>query len=100
MDKKIKKRLEDRLEEGMIQEVENLHERGLSWKRMEAFGLEYRWIARFLQNEASLEEMKEKLYFDIVHYAKRQMTWFQKDKRIVWIEVYSEAKKEIEKFLK
>lgn len=100
LDQKIKKRLEDRFNEGMTEEVENLHKKGLSWKRMEGFGLEYRWIARYLRRKISLEEMKEKLYFDIIHYAKRQMTWFKKDKSIVWIEKYPEAKKEIENFLK
>ncbi|HOW60799.1 MAG TPA: tRNA (adenosine(37)-N6)-dimethylallyltransferase MiaA [Candidatus Moranbacteria bacterium] len=97
---KIKKRLEQRFKQGMIEEVQNLNKNGVSWERLEYFGLEYRWIARYLQNKVSLSEMKEKLYFDIIHYAKRQMTWFKKDKRILWLKDYREIKKEIMQFLK
>lgn len=104
LNEKIKKRLDERFEIGMIDEVENLHNPpaggGVSWKKLENFGLEYRWIARFLQNKITLEEMKEKLYFDIIHYAKRQMTWFRKNKKIIWKENYQDIESEAEKFLK
>lgn len=99
LNEKIKKRLEARFKENMIEEVERLHKQGVSWEWMEKIGLEYRWIARFLQNKISLEEMQEKLYYDIIHYAKRQMTWFKKNKKILWKENYSEIEKEVEKFL-
>jgi tRNA dimethylallyltransferase len=97
---KIKKRLDERFKEGMLEEVENLNKNGVSWKRLEYFGLEYRWIAQYLQNKISISKMKNDLYFAIIHYAKRQMTWFKKDKRIKWIKDYKEAEKEIKKFLK
>jgi tRNA dimethylallyltransferase len=100
LDEKIKKRLDERFDGGMIEEVENLHKNGVSWKRLEYFGLEYRWISQYLQNKISAKKMKNDLYFAIVHYAKRQMTWFKKDKRIKWIKDYKEAEKETEKFLK
>ena len=96
---KIKKRLMDRFTEGMIAEVENLHKKGVSFEWLEKIGLEYRWIARYLQKKVSLEEMQEKLYFDIIHYAKRQMTWFGRNKKILWLTDYKEIKKEIAKFL-
>ncbi len=96
---KIKKRLDERFELGMIEEVENLHKNGVSYEWMEKIGLEYRWIARFLQNKISLEEMKEKLYFDIIHYAKRQMTWFGRNKKIQWLKNYTGIEKLVEKFL-
>ncbi|MBI2462866.1 MAG: tRNA (adenosine(37)-N6)-dimethylallyltransferase MiaA [Candidatus Spechtbacteria bacterium] len=123
---KIHKRLVTRLRKGMIAEVKNLHpvrslarakgaslqdpgkatsngvheKNGVSWKRLESFGLEYRWVARFLQQKISREEMIEKLQKDIEHYAKRQMTWFKRDKRIHWIENESEAQTLIKDFLK
>lgn len=104
LNEKIKKRLIQRLKNGMIEEVQNLNNPpaggGVSWEHLEYFGLEYRWIARYLQNKISLSEMKEKLYFDIIHYAKRQMTWFKKDKRIIWLKNYTEIEKETTKFLK
>lgn len=96
---KIKTRLEKRFKQGMVAEVKKLHfENKVSWKRLENFGLEYRWIARYLQNKTSLKEMKENLYKDSKDYAKRQMTWFKKDKRIKWIGNYKEIKKEVEFF--
>ena len=100
LNEKIKKRLEERFSEGMLTEVANLHKKGVSWKWMERIGLEYRWIARFLQGKFSEDEMKQKLYFDSIHYAKRQMTWLQRNPNIIWCSGYKAIKKEVEKFLK
>lgn len=97
--KLIAKRLKKRLKRGMINEVENLRKSGLSWKRLEEFGLEYRWIARYLKNKISCKEMTEKLQKDIEHFAKRQMTWFNRDKRIRWIKSKKEAEKLVKRFL-
>ena len=69
----------------MIGEAKKLHKNGLSWKRMENLGLEYRYLARFLQNKITKKEMIEQLEKEICHYAKRQITWFKRDKRIQWI---------------
>jgi tRNA dimethylallyltransferase len=85
---RIHKRLLDRLKAGMINEVRNLHTKGLSWKRMEELGLEYRFIARFLQNKITKEEMIEQLEIAINQYARRQMTWFKRDKRVRWTSNY------------
>lgn len=82
---KIHKRLLTRIKMGMIREVRKLHREGLAWKKMEEFGLEYRYIARFLQKKITRKETLEQLEKEIVRYAKRQMTWFGKDKRIEWI---------------
>src|SRR3989344_7108043 len=46
----IKQRLDDRLKKGMIGEIKNLRKQGISWKRLDDFGLEYRWISRWLKN--------------------------------------------------
>ncbi len=83
--KKIKVRLEKRLKMGMIKEAERLHKNGLSWKRMDELGLEYRYLALYLQKKISLEEMRKKLETEIWRYAKRQMTWFKRDNRIQWL---------------
>ena len=82
LDAKIRARLEERLDEGMIQEGERLHREGVSWEQLESFGLEYRWISRFLKQEISEEVMKERLAFDIIHYAKRQITWIRRWQRL------------------
>ena len=69
----------------MIEEVENLHKNGVSWKRLEELGLEYRYIALYLQKKLTKPEMVTELQNKIYQYAKRQITWFKKDKNIVWI---------------
>jgi len=97
--KLIKKRLLKRFENGMIKEMKKLRKSGLSWKRLEEFGLEYRWIARYLQNKISKKEMIEKLQKDIEHFAKRQMTWWKSDRRIFWIKNYKETEKLVKEFL-
>lgn len=98
LDKAIKKRIIDRLKIGMIEEVEKLRNLGLSWKRIESFGLEYRWIARYLQKKISQEEMIDSLYRDTVKFSKKQMTWFKKEKDINWVKRYQEAVKLIKSF--
>jgi tRNA dimethylallyltransferase len=87
LNKKIHTRLLARLKHGMIAEAKRLHEDGLSWKRMEELGLEYRYLARFLQNKITKAEMIEQLEKAIINYAKRQMTWFKRDQRIKWLKI-------------
>lgn len=95
----IKKRILRRIKKGMVKEVEKLHKNGIPWKRLESFGLEYRWLSLFLQKKISYDEMLVKLQKDIEHFAKRQMTWWKKDKRIKWIKNQKEAQSLIKKFL-
>lgn len=95
----IRKRLLKRLKSGMIAEVKGLKKSGLSWKRLEEFGLEYRYIAQYLQNKINRREMIEKIQKESEKYAKRQMTWFKRDERILWIKNYKEAKELIKNFL-
>ena len=82
---RIHNRLLSRIKKGMIKEVENLHKNGVSWKRMNELGLEYRNVALYLQNKTTKEKMIEKLNTEIWHFAKRQNTWFKRDKEIIWI---------------
>ncbi len=96
----IKKRLLKRFKEGMIEEVKKLKKGGLSWRRLEEFGLEYRWISYYLQRKIDYQTMIENLQKAIEKFAKHQMTWFKKDKRIKWIKNYKEAEKLVRKFLK
>lgn len=97
--KLIKKRLLKRLENGMIAEVKGLKKSGLSWKKLEDFGLEYRHIAEYLQKKISYKEMKEKIQKESEHYVKRQMTWFKRDKNIRWIRNEKKAEKLVGSFL-
>lgn len=83
LDIKIQKRLKERLD-GMIKEGKKLHGRGITYKRMHELGLEYRYIGMYLQNKITKEKMAKKLYIEIRRYAKRQMTWFKRNKKIKW----------------
>lgn len=100
LEQNINTRLLARLKEGMIAEIKRLHEDGVSWKKLEGFGLEYRHIALFLQKKMTREEMISSLLRETIQYAKRQMTWFNKDKRIIWITKPSDANKLVTDFLK
>ena len=96
----IQKRLLKRLKNNaMINEVKKLR-KTLSWKRLEEFGLEYRFVAQYLQNKISYQKMINNIQKESEQYAKRQMTWFKRDKRIKWIENYSQALKVSKKFIK
>ena len=74
----IEIRLRERLDNGLIEEVSNLHEQGASWERLEKLGLEYRYCSLFLEGKlASKDELFEKLNIAIRQFAKRQETWFR-----------------------
>ena len=81
---KIAKRLSARMKSGMVAEAKRLHAKSLSWKRMEALGLEYRYLARYLKVKSEKQKILEELQREIYKYAKRQMTWFRKDARVRW----------------
>jgi tRNA dimethylallyltransferase len=97
--KAIKVRLLKRMPK-MIAEVKKLRNGGLSFKRLEELGLEYRYVAQYIQKKISKQEMTEKLQKEIEHYAKRQMTWFKKNQRIRWIKKRKEAELLLGAFLK
>lgn len=74
----ISRRLHERLESGMIDEVSCLHESGASWERLESLGLEYKFVSEFLEGKVKTkEELYEKLNIAIRQFAKRQETWFR-----------------------
>ena len=65
--------------------MKSLHSKGLPWKRLEELGLEYRFVAQYIQNKISYQQMQDKIQKESEHFAKKQMTWFKRDKRIYWI---------------
>ena len=88
--KRIEQRLDARFAAGMVDEIAKLHESGVSFERLEFYGLEYREIAAFLQGRATFEEMRNDLLNRIRQFAKRQDIFFRKLERegidIHWIE--------------
>ena len=102
---RITVRLKERLEQGMIEEVIKLHTAGLTWTKLESFGLEYRFISQYLQRIITFDEMTNKLNTAIHQFAKRQETWFRRMEKkgiiINWLQSndYSLLKESVIKFL-
>lgn len=87
---KIVKRLSYRLNHGMIEEVENLLKNGLSYQDLDYYGLEYKWVGRYLSGEIRKKELFDQLSIAIHQFAKKQMTWFRRMEKngfeINWLE--------------
>ena len=87
---RITERLKARLQNGMIEEVEKLIDSGITFEKLNFFGLEYKFIGQFLKKEINYNDMFQKLNSAIHNFAKRQMTWFRKMEKegvkINWIE--------------
>jgi tRNA dimethylallyltransferase len=89
LEKRIEKRLRDRLTNGMVDEVAGLRARGVSDIRLDKLGLEYRYITRYLRGElASLDDLRRELAIAIRQFAKGQLTWFKRDRRIIWLDPF------------
>lgn len=97
------KRLKAKGKSNLITEVKRLKKEVLSWKRLEALGLEYRYVALFLQHKFSKIEMEDLIEKESWQYAKRQYTWWKGDKRVNWLYnpklYYEQSKKLCQKFL-
>ncbi len=101
---RIDKRLRERLEEeGMVEEVQELNRQGVSWERLEEFGLEYKYVSKYLKDELEYDQMVELLASKIKKFAKRQMTWFRRwekqGRKIHWIDNRDDAESLIDDFL-
>lgn len=81
---RINKRLRERLKKGMAREAQRLHNAGLTYKRMEELGLEYRSLARYLQKRMSRAELETELRSDIWRYARKQLGYWKRNKNITW----------------
>lgn len=87
---RIRERLDRRLKQGMIEEVENLRKEGATDEFLFKLGLEYRYILMYLRGEfENFDAFYDKLFMEIRHLAKEQMTWFRKRKDIHWIDMQS-----------
>ena len=102
---RIDERLERRLEQGMIEEVQGLLDRGVSREFLLGLGLEYRFITQYLTGEIpDRDEMLARLAQAIKKFAKRQMTWFRRNPDIVWLDMQgdflAQACEAVEAFLR
>ena len=87
---RIARRLRKRIDQGMIEEVRRLYQSGISFERMEFFGLEYRYAAMYLKGQINRNDLFQKLNSAIRQFAKRQETWFRRMERqgfrIRWVD--------------
>jgi tRNA dimethylallyltransferase len=101
---RITNRLTQRLNEGLIEEVEMLLKRGLSADDLTYYGLEYKYVTLFVMGEISREVMFEKLNIAIHQFAKRQMTWFRKMERegfeINWLDGFLPIEEKVDFVMK
>ncbi len=86
LEKNISTRLASRMKSGMIAEAKRLHKAGLSYKRMEELGLEYRSLAHYLQGAITKAEMQAALQRDIRRYAKKQLAYWKRNGEIKWFD--------------
>ncbi len=90
---RIDRRLDARLQEGMIDEVKGLLDSGIPAENLIYYGLEYKFVTLYLTGELTYEQMREKLAIAIHQFAKRQMTWFRGMERrgieIEWTDPFS-----------
>ena len=98
-------RLRERLENGILEEVQSIHDNGISWERLEKLGLEYRYCSLFLKGELKTkEQLYEELFIAIRQFAKRQETWFRmmekKGVEIHWLSKNQDKKARIEEAFK
>jgi tRNA dimethylallyltransferase len=97
----IDKRLAGWIKKGILKEIQNLHKKDVSWKRLEEFGLEYKYLSLHLRGKLKKEEALLRSSYDLKHYAKRQRTWFKRNKEINWFDPKDKTKiiKLIKKFI-
>jgi tRNA dimethylallyltransferase len=101
--RRISQRLKERFENGMLEEVRQLMDKGIESDTLIYYGLEYKYITLYLTGRLTFDEMFGGLEVAIHQFAKRQMTWFRGMERrgiqIHWVEGYMPMKKKIEKIL-
>lgn len=97
---RIDQRVEQQFKAGMVAETEKLIKRGYPGNLPSMSGIGYKEVGEYLRGEIDLEQAKEKIKFRTHDYARRQITWFKKEKDIRWIADKEEAIGVVEKFVK
>jgi len=96
---RINRRVDIMIEQGLIEEVTNLVQKYSKFPTAMQ-GLGYKEVVEFLNGETSKEEMIEKIKQESRHYAKRQLTWFRKNKEIIWLNAENNMQDNIDIMLK
>ena len=98
LERKINQRADKMIQAGLIEEVKNLIKK-YGHKPYSMSGIGYKEIISYLEKKISLDKAKELIKIHTRQYARRQMSWFRRDKKIKWIKTYLEAKKIIRDFI-
>lgn len=100
---RITKRLKSRLEEGMVEEVESLIQRGIAVEDLVYYGLEYKYLSLYIIGELTFDQMFKQLEIAIHQFAKRQMTWFRgmetRGIKIHWLDATTPTQENVAKML-
>ena len=100
---RITARLKQRIDQGLIEEVEGLHRQGVSWESLHFYGLEYRFVAAYLQGDLNKNDMFQKLKSAIHTFSKQQEKWFRRMERkgveIIWLDGESDVLQQALKFM-
>ena len=96
IEKNIEKRIEDMFKKGLLEENQQLFEKG-KHEKINTIG--YKEFREFFEKRISLDQVKEKIFLNTRQYAKRQITWFKRNDNAIWIKDYEQATKECETFL-
>jgi tRNA dimethylallyltransferase len=96
---RINRRVDLMIEKGLIEEVKNLLEKYSEFPTAMQ-GLGYKEVVEFLEGKLTKEEMIEKIKQESRHYAKRQLTWFRKNKEIIWLDAENDMQDNINVILK
>lgn len=83
---RIDRRVDQMMEEGLLEEVKSLRERGCHRGMVSMQGLGYKEILAYLEGEYPLEEAVRILKRDTRHFAKRQLTWFRREQDVIWVD--------------
>lgn len=87
LDKRIAQRVEKRIYQGVEREIENLLKRNVSWDMQSMYSLGYRQFRGYFEEGESIDEIVRIWTKEEQKYAKRQMVWFKKDKRVNWFDI-------------
>lgn len=97
--KRIDERVDERWE-GIVREIKELLDQGVSAEWLKNLGLEYKFVTMFVLDELGEDEAKQQLKFAIHNFSRKQMTWMRKDEELTWIKPeLADAEKQIERFL-
>jgi tRNA dimethylallyltransferase len=100
LDRNIHTRVDQQVNEGLVEEVEGLMKQKYGWHLPSMNGIGYKQIGAYLRGELDITAAVELVKRDTRHYARRQLTWFRRDKRIVWMDDFLKIEAEVARFLK